>query len=186
VTQERPRGLRWTEPNAGAAVLAPHWGHMVYAGFILGFNGVILEVVARNPQPGKHIPWYLALFLAALGVLLVGLFFFPIWGGQRLQFEDGVFRVRPRRFPGTTLSLGVAELQRFAFEPTGDGHMVVAVKKTGERVRLPLSFGNPLVTSSTRTGEGTKQERRREAEYIARRLDEMFDDAQSGHGTYRR
>lgn len=184
----RVRGLRWQQMGDAEAVVAPRYAYTGVAAFILAFNAIIFGVLIANPQPGKQWPWFMVPIWLVVAGFLVGMLFYPWWGGQHVSFRDGVFVIRPRRGARVLFTTSVSELSRFSARPTENGYEVYAETSAGSH-KLELAFGNPLsMTSGSSAAARALRARENQdaAELVASHLTEMLTKAREGHGSYRR
>jgi hypothetical protein len=162
---DRPRPLR-------DVVVAPHGAHAAAAAVFL---------VVSLPLVGSKATLLVVLELAALLAWLL----YPLWGGTRLSFEGGVFRVAARRSRTAALELAVGELRAFEAVPTDRGFCVFAVKTDGMRLALALDLANPFHALKGDDPAWRRNDREEEATRIAERLSELLLEARGGYGTYR-
>lgn len=183
-----PFWLRWSESSAHDATLKSPWANAVVSGIILVVNGAIIGLLVRYPTPGKVWPWYLIVYVIVCFVgLLLGLTS-PLWGGQRLRFEGGVFTLSSRWRNETKLSLSLGGLRAFETAQTADGHQVVAVRTNGDRLPLDLSLENVFHSVSGRgkaADDLRSGQNAREATFVAARLNAMLERVLEDHGSYR-
>lgn len=154
--------------------------HSLVGGLLLAFQGVIVSLTVLNPQPGRNVPWFTSVIVGLVAVFLLGLFAYPFWGGQRIKFGDGRFRVSGRRSTRPNLELALTELTRFSAEADDNGYRVFAVKTDQSRAPLSLAFGSPIYTTTGNSAAAKARQRndhRSEAEFIAARLDELLLEA---------
>lgn len=174
---KRPRGMRWSEPDAATALLRPAWSNTLIGLFFVVPNVAIAAWFETHPLPGKSIPWYLWLYLGAVVLVFLAQAIHPLRGGQRLVFEGSMFRVGPLRGGPDLIAIPVPHIAKFVVRTSSKGAEVQAVCSGGSDVALPISARNPLLAATNTTPDDHPlrlNHGRAEAEFIAHRLGAML------------
>lgn len=180
-------GVQW-RTSEREVLFTPHWGHYVAVGLCSVFCAAWSYVALEAPRaPNKSTTaLYVAMALQWSIMALWGSY--PLWGGQRVSFADGRFRVMGRRSQKARTEIPLAELLGFDARPGAGGYSVHAVKADGEQVQLDLAFGNPLLQSSGKgriNAERAARDFAKDATEIARRLSDMLAEAKRARAGYR-
>jgi hypothetical protein len=182
---KRPRGLRWSEPDAATALLRPAWSNTLIGLFVVVPNVAMVAWFETHPSPGKSMPWYLWACMSVTVFVFLWQAFYPLWGGQRLVFDGGVFRVGPLRGGPDLVAIPVAHIAKFAVTTSRKGAEVQAVCGGRPDVPLPISSRNPLFAVTNTTPDDHPLRLRHgeaEAEFIAHRLGAMLLTARERPG----